>query len=118
MPQETENIIEFEMLLDRYFKQYFAGKDITKAADEVLMKTLKRLTLCYIDFRLFYYSLCRVKQDKALWKNLDKRSKRQLNIIIKGIDCIGQEIYSILLPISEGAAGKKFSSEVRSKNSF
>ena len=67
---------------------------------------------------LFYYSLCRAKQDKTLWKNLDKRSTSQLNLTIKGINCISQELYYILLPISAGVKGKKFSDKVRCKNSF
>lgn len=102
MSTKTEYLDMIKMLFEKYFKKYFAGQDINKAVYERLIKTLQNLTLCLIELQLFYHSLCCIKQNKTFWKKLDKESKSQLNLIIKGIDCMSKEIYSILLPIVKG----------------
>ncbi len=98
---EKEFQDEFRILLKKFFDSNFAGKNIYDAVDETVTKALRDLMVNSIYFRLIYFSLDTIKNNKEYWYSLDRTSRNQIKQINTSIKNICEELDSILIPIIE-----------------
>ena len=86
---------------DKYFKKHFSDKDIDTSLYNAFVDCLKMLLQTNLKFVFLENSIITVKNNKAFWRKTDKKTKESINIILKEIEMINDDITNLLVPISE-----------------